>query len=752
MDYLNRHDRENDNPLDAVCSCCHVEHSTVRKDAADSPSNIPVSEDIKISRFSIRNMDCPSEERIIRDALGSMIGVNRLDFNLLERELTVYHTMENTGGIISVLNAIDMPPVELGESRSQKARKAVPSFLDRSWWLLGVSGVAAVGSEIISWITGRENSPSIIALAIVSVFAGGLPTLKKGWAALKKLSLNINFLMSVAALGAIAIGQWPEAAVVIWLFAIAERIESLSLDRARDAIRGLMAITPETAFVRDESGLWREVEAAGVKPGDIVRVRPGERVPLDGVVTAGHSSVNQAPITGESLPVEKVEGDTVFAGTINENGALEFEVTGDYEHTTLSRIIHAVQEAQAQRALTQRLVDAFARRYTPTVVAIALLVAVIPPLFMGLEWNVWIYKALVILVISCPCALVISIPVTVVSGLAAAAHHGILVKGGAYLESGRKLRFVALDKTGTLTQGKPVVTDVIPLEKQDAGKILHISASLDEHAGHPIARSIVKRWRTDADNGPMLSVVKFRNMPGRGVTGEINDQRYYLGNHKLIEELGISNPLLEEELDRLERQGKTGVVLTSATKPLAVIGVTDTLRDSSKRAISSLHELGVKTVMLSGDNHATAKLIGESAGIDDARGNLLPDDKLNTIAELQRFGPVGMVGDGINDAPALARANIGFAMGAAGSDTALETADVALMDDDLGKIPDFIRLSRGTGSVIAQNIIFALAAKALFFGLALAGEATLWMAVFADMGVSLLVVFNSLRLLNFFGR
>jgi Cd2+/Zn2+-exporting ATPase len=250
----------------------------------------------------------------------------------------------------------------------------------------------------------------------------------------------------------------------------------------------------------------------------------------------------------------------------------------------------------------------------------------------------------------------------------------------------------------------------------------------------------------------MLSVVKFRNMPGRGVTGEINDQRYYLGNHKLIEELGISNPLLEEELDRLERQGKTGVVLTSATKPLAVIGVTDTLRDSSKRAISSLHELGVKTVMLSGDNHATAKLIGESAGIDDARGNLLPDDKLNTIAELQRFGPVGMVGDGINDAPALARANIGFAMGAAGSDTALETADVALMDDDLGKIPDFIRLSRGTGSVIAQNIIFALAAKALFFGLALAGEATLWMAVFADMGVSLLVVFNSLRLLNFFGR
>ncbi|HET6418664.1 MAG TPA: heavy metal translocating P-type ATPase [Geobacteraceae bacterium] len=749
MNQLNRTSRK-DIPLDAICSCCHEGHSHDGHDTADSAADVPLSGDPKISRFLIQKMDCPTEERMIRDTLGSVSGIHRLDFNLLDRELTVHHDLPDTGGIISLLNGIDMSPLELGESLQEKPARTGPYFLSGTWWLLGISGAAAVASEIISWTTGRENSPLVMALATASILAGGLPTLKRGWTALKNLSLNISFLMSVAAIGAIAIGQWPEAAVVIWLFAIAERIESLSLDRARNAIRGLMAITPETATVRDESGRWREVEAAGVRPGETVRVRPGERVPLDGVVTAGHSSVNQAPITGESLPVEKVAGDTVFAGTINENGVLEFEVTGDYEHTTLSRIIHAVQEAQAQRAPTQRLVDAFARRYTPAVVAIALLVAVIPPLLMGAAWNEWIYKALVILVISCPCALVISIPVTVVSGLAAAAHHGILVKGGLYLEGGRKLRFVALDKTGTMTRGKPVVTDVIQLDHTDVGDILRIAAGIEEHAGHPIARSIVERWKTEARNEPAPAVIGFTNMPGRGVSGEIDGKRYYLGNQRLVKELEIDDPALEEALNRLEQEGKTAVALASDAGPLAVIGVADILRDSGKRAIASLHDLGIKTLMLSGDNHATVKAIGDGAGIDDARGNLLPDDKLNAITELQRLGSVGMAGDGINDAPALARADIGFAMGAAGSDTALETADVALMDDDLHKIPDFIRLSRGTWRIIVQNVVFALAAKVIFFGLALAGEATLWMAVFADMGVSLLVVFNSLRLLRFF--
>ena len=744
------HTAQADNPLESACSCCYVENHGHENGHDAKLHELPLPEGSKTARFLILNMCCPTEEHIIRNALESMSGIHRLEFNTLDRVLTIYHSLADTGGIVAQLTAIDMHPRELTGDRPRKQEKPSPDSVLGSWWLLAISGAAAVGSEIISWITGADSSPLIIALVILSILTAGLPTLKRGWTALKSLSLNINFLMSIAVIGAIAIGQWPEAAVVIWLFAVAEKIETLSLDRARTAIRGLMAISPETATVREEGDQWREVEAAAVRPGQVCRVRPGERVPLDGVVTAGYSSVNQAPITGESLPVEKVEGDTVFAGTVNENGVFEFRVTGDYEHTTLARIIHAVQEAQSQRAPAQRLVDAFAGRYTPIVVAVALLVAVIPPLFMGLAWSDWVYKALVLLVISCPCALVISIPVSVVSGLAAAAHHGILVKGGVYLEGGRKLRSVALDKTGTLTRGKPVVTDIIPLGHGDAGTVLRIAASLEEHAGHPIARSIVEHWNAGPGREPMFAVVNFMNMPGRGVAGDIDGESCYLGNRRLLEDLEIRDPALEQELSRLEQEGKTCVVLAKADGPLAVICVADVIRDSGRRAIASLHDLDVRTVMLSGDNETSVRVIAAAAGIDDSRGNLLPDDKLNAITELQRSGAVGMVGDGINDAPALARANIGFAMGAVGSDTALETADVALMDDDLNKIPDFIRLSRETWRIITQNVVFALGAKALFFGLALAGQATLWMAVFADMGVSLLVVFNSLRLLRFF--
>jgi Cd2+/Zn2+-exporting ATPase len=697
-------------------------------------------------------MCCPTEERIIRKTLAKTGGIHRLDFNLLRREVVVHHSLQDTGGIIALLNRVGMPPVELGEDKPEVKDAANRFFAHGNRWLLAAAGAAAIGSEIVAWTTGSDSSPLVISLALASILAGGLPTLKKGFLALGKLTLNINFLMSVATIGAVAVGQWPEAAVVVWLFAVAEKIEAMSLDRARNAVSGLMAISPETATVLREEGVWQQVEAAGVGSGEIVRVKPGERIPLDGIVTAGHSSVNQAPITGESVPVEKTEGDRVFAGTVNENGVLEFRVTGDYRHTTLARIVAAVHDAQAQRAPVQRFVDAFAAWYTPVVVVLALLVAVIPPLFFGLQWDEWIYKALVMLVISCPCALVISIPVSVVSGLAAAAHHGILVKGGAFLEAGRKLRTVALDKTGTLTLGKPAVTDVIPLNHHEPRTILQLAASLEENSGHPIAEPVVERWRRESADQPLLPVEKFRNLPGKGLAGEIEGKLYYIGNRRLVEELDLHEEALKGSLDRLEREGKTAVVLTSDRQPVALIGVTDTLRDSGRRAVASLHALGIRTVMLSGDNRATAEAVGAGAGIDDVRGELLPADKLEAVANLQKSGPVGMVGDGINDAPALARADIGFAMGAAGSDTALETADVALMDDDLNKIPDFIRLSRRTGRIIVQNIVFALGTKGAFFALTLAGEATLWMAVFADMGVSLLVVFNSLRLLGFFGK
>lgn len=734
----------------AGCSCCHDHQHDHHGQEATGAQQITESGGVRSSRFLIRAMCCPSEERLIRKALEGINGIHHLDFNFIDRHLTVQHSLASTEEILALLNRISMPAEELAAPKAGQSAIPEQPTVNGSWWLLAGSGAAAIGAEVLAWVSGAEDSPVIIALVLASILSGGLPILKRGWNALRTFSLNINFLMTVAAFGAIAIGQWPEAAVVIWLFAIADRIEALSLDRARGAIRGLMAISPETATVRDEAGLWQTVEASVVRIGQICRVRPGERVPLDGQVTAGSSSIDQAPITGESLPVEKGAGDRVFAGTINGDGVFEFRVTGDYEHTTLARIIHTVQQAQASRAPAQRLVDAFAARYTPAVVVIAVLVAVLPPLFMGLAWSEWFYKALVLLVISCPCALVISIPVSLVSGLAAAARHGILVKGGVYLEIGRKLRFMALDKTGTLTRGKPGVTDVILLDERDAVQALRIAASLEEQAGHPIGRSIVERWHADSPGEPLLAVAGFRNMPGRGVVGEVAGVGYSLGNLRLMAERGICRPEIEESITRLEGEGKTGVVLASATGPLAIFGVADVLRDSARQAIAALHELGVRTVMLSGDNHAAVRAIGAGAGIEDVRGDLLPEDKLVAIAELQKTEAVGMVGDGINDAPALARSDIGFAMGAAGSDTALETADVALMDDDLNKVPDFIYLSRKTWVIICQNVIFALATKALFFGLALAGQATLWMAVFADMGVSLLVIGNSLRLLRFF--
>ncbi|MFZ2540643.1 MAG: heavy metal translocating P-type ATPase, partial [Gallionella sp.] len=525
--------------------------------------------------------------------------------------------------------------------------------------------------------------------------------------------------MSVAMIGAIAIGEWPEAAVVIFLFALAELIETLSLERAKNAIRGLMAMTPEIATVRLDNGEWREMAAADVQVGQTVRVKPGERIPLDGVVTAGGSSVNQAPITGESIPVVKVAGDPVFAGTLNERGMLEFRVTANKGNTTLARIIRSVQEAQGQRAPTQRFVDQFARYYTPAIVVFAVLVAAVPPLLFGAAFEPWFYKALVMLVIACPCALVISTPVTVVSGLAAAARQGILVKGGVHLENGRLIKVVALDKTGTLTHGRPVVTDVIPLIEWPTETLLQLAASVDAHSEHPIATAITSAWQTPAGEiateRPLLPVTSFESLTGRGAKAVIDGKLYYVSNHRQVEELGICGPHVEEVLRRLEEEGKTAVVLSTENAPLCIIGVADTVREHSAEAIRQLHALGVVSVMLTGDNQTTASAIAAQVGIDDARGNLLPEDKLAVIDDLiRRYGKVGMVGDGINDAPALAKASIGFAMGTAGTDTAIETADVALMDDDLRKLPHFIQTSRDTARVLRQNITLAIGIKGIF--------------------------------------
>ncbi|VVP19900.1 Cadmium-transporting ATPase [Pseudomonas fluorescens] len=711
-----------------------------------APALVQLSEktsaDARLSSFRIEAMDCPTEQTLIQNKLGKLAGVEQLEFNLINRVLGVTHNLPDTAPIIDAIRSIGMhaEPLEAG------VEAPAPAPVKKHWWPLALSGVGALAAEVIHFTNAAPNWVVAI-IALISILSGGLTTYKKGWIALKNFNLNINALMSIAVTGAILIGQWPEAAMVMFLFTVAELIEARSLDRARNAISGLMQMTPEQATVQQADGTWLEQEVKSVELGARVRVKPGERIALDGEVVSGNSTIDQAPITGESLPVEKTIGDKVFAGTINQAGSLEYAVTAAANNSTLARIIHAVEQAQGARAPTQRFVDQFSKIYTPVVFVFALAVAIIPPLFMGAVWFDWIYRALVLLVVACPCALVISTPVTIVSGLAAAARKGILVKGGVYLEGGFKLDYLALDKTGTITHGKPVQTDYLSLEPTADAMAPAIAAALAGRSDHPVSLAIANA--AVDKNFAVLNVDNFEALGGRGVKGDINGQTYHLGNHRLVEELGLCSPQLEEKLFALEKQGKSVVLLLDTSGPLALFAVADTVKETSREAIRQLHALGVKTLMLTGDNVHTAQAIAAQVGIDEARGDLLPTDKLQAIEDLYKQGHrVGMVGDGINDAPALARAEIGFAMAAAGTDTAIETADVALMDDDLRKIPAFISLSRNTASILKQNIALALVIKAIFLGVTFAGLATMWMAVFADMGVSLLVVFNGLRLLR----
>jgi len=721
----------------------HHAHSCCSHESAPAAVNVGngSTDNAQLSSFRIEAMDCPTEQTLIQNKLGKMSGIQKLEFNLINRVLGVWHELPSTDPIREAIGSLGMQ-ADLIEQGADSETASLPAP-KKPWWPLALSGVMAVAAEVIHFTDAAPNWVVAI-IALVAILSGGLTTYKKGWIALKHLNLNINALMSIAVTGAVLIGQWPEAAMVMVLFTVAELIEAKSLDRARNAIGGLMQLTPETATVQQD-GQWVEVEVKQIALGSVVRVKPGERIGLDGEVVSGQPTVDQAPITGESLPVEKAVGDKVFAGTINQAGSLEYTVTAAASNSTLARIIHAVEAAQGARAPTQRFVDSFSKIYTPAVFLLALAVAVIPPLFMGAAWFDWIYRALVLLVVACPCALVISTPVSIVSGLAAAARKGILVKGGVYLEMGHKLDYLALDKTGTITHGKPVQTDYVLLDEAFGEKAVAISASLAGRSDHPVSQAIA----TSAELDVNLQVEAFEALSGRGVKGEVEGRLYHLGNHRLVHESGLCSPELEARLEALESQGKTVVLLFDETGPLALFAVADTVKDSSREAIAQLHALGVKTVMLTGDNPHTAKAIAAQVGIDQAHGNLLPTDKLQAIEDLYaKHHRVGMVGDGINDAPALARAEIGFAMAAAGTDTAIETADVALMDDDLRKIPAFIRLSRDTSAVLKQNIALALVIKVIFLAVTFAGVATMWMAVFADMGVSLLVVFNGLRLLR----
>jgi len=732
--------------------------------------SVPVTQVDRVSEgipvFRIPSMDCAAEEGEIRHALSKLPGLRSLSFQLGLKTLAIDAPAESIPQALDAIRKSGFKPVPVSEPVGQDGDHdhtghdhhhdhdhhhghshggfALPEGLPS--YILAL--VLAFGAESISFFAPHTVTFSGLGMALSAAAIGlaGFSTYVKGFSALRNLRLNINALMTVAVTGAFLIGQWPEAAMVMALYAIAELIEARSVDRARSAIKGLLDMTPEQAEVKQADGSWTESLVKTVAIGAIFRVKPGARVPLDGAITAGTTSVDQSPVTGESIPVDKTIGDTVFAGTINATGMIEVQVSAAANGTLLARIIHAVEQAQGSRAPTQQFVDRFASIYTPTVFVLALAVCLLTPWLMDWTWMQAIYKALVLLVIACPCALVISTPVTVVSGLAAAARRGILIKGGIHLEGARKIKAIALDKTGTITLGKPklVATEVLPTDQEES-QVLRWASDLAGHSDHPVSKAIALGLDIQG-NGQLED---FTALPGRGVEARTGGLSLILGNHRLIEDRGMCSPQIEARLKEHEAQGRTVTMLASSTQVLAIFAVADTIKESSREAIAELHALGVASVMLTGDNVATAKAIAQQAGIDDARGNLLPADKLAAIEALQKqYGYVAMTGDGINDAPALARSNIGFAMGGAGTDTAMEAADVVIMNDDLRRIPEAIRLSRKTQAILWQNITLALGIKGIFLLLALFNGATMWMAVFADMGASLLVVFNGLRVLR----
>jgi Cd2+/Zn2+-exporting ATPase len=700
----------------------------------------PVCEEHAEAVFRVEGLDCQDEVAQLERCLGRLAGVEAVEADVFSRRLRVtYDGAKLTSGAIA--EAVARAGLRAWpEDGVPPAVAAAP--LGHRAALAGVSGVALAAAAVLEFAgTGTALVAPLLAVAVV---AGGWHTARRALGSLRARALDMYVLMTVAVLGAVAIHEWFEAATVVWLFAVAQLLETRAMDRARGAIRALLSLAPTDALVR-RGGVEQRVPVSSVRVGEVVVVRPGEKVPLDGRVVAGESAVNQAPVTGESLPVDKKPGDEVFAGTINGHGVLEVRVTRVGDDTTIARIIHLVERAQAQRAPSQALVDRFARRYTPAVLALAAGLAVVPPLGFGQPFGPWFYRSLVLLVIACPCALVISTPVAIVSALAAAARRGVLVKGGVALERTSAVRCVAFDKTGTLTRGRLRVVGIETLDGASPSRVLALAAALEARSEHPIGRAIVRRAR---EEGLVVAPVEaFRALPGRGAEGRLGGTTILAGNHRLFEERGLCTPRIEARLEALASRGATAVLVAQDATPLGILAVADEVRASGREAVEQLRADGLALVLLTGDHAASARAIAADLGLDAVHADLLPEDKVAAVGALRaRYGPVAMVGDGVNDAPALAAADVGVAVGAAAADAALETADLALVADELTGLPYAIRLSRATLRVIRTNIACALGLKAIFLALGAAGAATLWMAVAADMGASLAVIANGLRL------
>jgi Cd2+/Zn2+-exporting ATPase len=709
--------------------------------------------------FKVTGMDCAEEVAALQAELAPLSDVHDLAFNVLEGKMTVeLSKTANAATIIAAVAKTGMRAVPWSESRQATsqvlgwARWGRTAMTTASGLLLAagfVTHVAAVGWRAA--IGGHEEVPTPLAaqlLYVGAVVTGGWFVAPKAWRALIRLRPDMNLLMMIAVAGALGIREFFEAATVAFLFALSLALESWSVGRARRAIGALMSLTPDTARIVQPDGSEVEENVQSVAIGTTVIVRPGEKIPLDGRIIKGETTVNQAPITGESIPVEKTSGSDVFAGTINQDGAIELVTTKPASDTTLARIIRMVGDAQSKRSPSEQWVEHFARYYTPAVMGLAVAMMVVPPLVIGGSWSGWFYQALVLLVIACPCALVISTPVSIVAALTASARHGVLVKGGPYMEAPARLKAIALDKTGTLTEGHPEVKSIVPLSGHNEAEVLSIASAVESRSEHPLARAIVRA--AEARGIRASAAADFQAIKGKGATAKIDGNPVWLGSHRLLEERGQETADMHERLERMERDGSSVVVVGENGHVCGLIAVADRIRPHAKAAVSEMRAHGIeRIVMLTGDNRGTGEAIGREAGVDEIQAELLPEDKVRAVERLvERYGQVAMVGDGVNDAPAMARASLGIAMGAAGTDAALETADIALMGDDLQSVSWLIRHARQTLRIIRQNIFASLGVKAVFVVLTFAGYASLWAAIAADMGASLLVIFNGLRLLQ----
>ncbi|MBS1852835.1 MAG: cadmium-translocating P-type ATPase [Acidobacteria bacterium] len=719
---------------------------------------------MKKLEFKIRGMDCAEEIATLKRELGPMVGdEGNLSFDLLRGKMTVGHDLLNAEEIMRAVDKTGMRAEAWSEPAQVEQTSKRPMWLrDGRTIVTIVSGVMtiagfAVHSVLQGGITQAFGSEGLGLAHLVplparviylgAVIVGGWYVAPKAVFAARRLRPDMNLLMTIAVIGAVVIGEWFEAALVTFLFALSLALEAWSIGRARRAVEALLDLAPPTVRVL-QGNREIEVKADEVSPGTIFLVKPGDRIALDGQVQRGTTEVNQAPITGESVPVFKEAGSQVFAGTINGNGAIEVRSTKAASDTTLAHIIQMVGTAQAQKAPSEQWVEKFARFYTPTVFAVAALVFLLPPLFSGGDWSTWTYRALVFLVIGCPCALVISTPVSIVAALAAAARNGVLIKGGVYVEVPASLKAIAMDKTGTLTEGRPQVTSVVTESNVSRRELLEVAATMESQSDHPLARAIMEFCGTESVRAREAS--NFKVIQGKGAEAVIGGEKYWLGSHRYLEDRGQETPEIHKRLEDLAASGQSVVVVGDEQRVIGMITLADAVRPASREAIKQLLRNGVDhVVMLTGDNKPTAETIAQATGVNEVYAELLPEDKVAAVERLvANYESVAMIGDGINDAPAMARATLGISMGAMGSDAAIEASDIALMSDDLAKLPWLVRHSRRAVTIIRQNITVSLGVKAVFVILTFAGFASLWAAIAADMGVSLLVIFNALRLLR----